>query len=420
MGKLYVMSMLVACGCGRIGFDTPVTLGEPIPGGVDLETVAEMNGGNPVASARASVTFHRTRTVIAPDDYNGEVAYAFEVVAENDDAIGRQVALLDADSGAQLASLTVPATGDIELLRTPFVPEPGSAAYVLQTGASSTDYAVNVYDARIVIRQQGATRTRLWMPLVWTDQTATNNDDGFDRGTTDESMSGTYSQPTPAHYAIWLKDAAQLTEVAAGAPWRFESVQSVIQNVLGQGTFVSLFDRTTGAQVVASELVTANVSALEDGEADFADSALPAGDEFEVRMHAPDTGVTSYLFKATLSVELDGMTQGQVRLHVAGNLTPGELSDTALETTDLGAFTAPSVAFEATTGSGDMSLLDAGSAAIPTDFTKPVAGGMLTAGTNTKVRVRSAPLSLTSSDNYEVLSGTATASEGVLVVNFGD
>jgi len=255
-GACVVAAIAFAAGCGRIGFD-PAADGGAIPGGINLESTIEMIGGASLASDTAvEVDFDRTQTALATTDYNGDVSYFVEIVATNTDTADHDVVLIDGNS-VVVATVTVPQmTTSPTRIRTQFAPVTASTVYIIgvtPTPAEGLD--LSVLEARLVVRQVGATKTRLYFPLMTSPQDIVDTKNLPSDGYGSFTVADVYTQgDMPIDFSQWHKDVAQFATLATATPWTFDALVS--SRSLGHTVVASLLDATTGAIVTAVSIAT--------------------------------------------------------------------------------------------------------------------------------------------------------------------
>lgn len=275
-------------------------------GGVNLEAVIDLVD-RALSSNTSAVTWDRTRTSLDTGDYDGTVTYTFEVVAENTHATNAETIDLYNSAGASVASINIPAnTSTIKRFSTTFTPTAGANNYRVRTSATASNGDMEVWAARILVKQVGATTTKLYIPL---GGRLYNSSSTSTTSTLDSLASGTYGQGTAMRWAKWRKDVSSYADIAAGSPWTFEAV---ISNSSGGSTaYASLFNATDSTQVTASEITTTSASPTLVS-ASFANNATNFDDldEFEVRIKR--SANTGQIHKAGLWVKLTNLTKGEV------------------------------------------------------------------------------------------------------------
>lgn len=356
--------------------------------------------------------FSRTRTSLNTGDYDGIITYSFEVIATNTDTATRNVSLVDSN-GVQVASIGVPAgTSNPTRLRTFFAPTVGSQNYRVQTDGSSAANLLSAFDARILVKQVGATQSKLYVPLISQyDSVASNSDNSA--GALDSTVQGgVYGQHDVHFYSMWKKNDSAFVQLAGANPFTFEAVIST--SVAGSTTgYVSLFNASTNAQVSATELST-TAAAPTLVSVSFSDLAANFTDlkNMEVRIRN-DSGFTdnAYIYRSGLWIKLANLTHAQVQYKYSSSLWQGIGSghdqwdwNTAL--VDLSLFSSPTSVYHELSGLVDAvgtpcteQTLDIGQADSGISGSV-VAGSSVTFTTTTKTLQASSPLNTISGDRF--------------------
>jgi hypothetical protein len=394
------------------------------PSTASLEVPIEMVDYG-ISSTTSPLLFFRTYTSLNTADYDGTDSFAFEIVAYNSDTVSRNVSLVD-ELGATLTSIPVSSGASSLRIRSAFTPDTGIGLYRVKLDATTSNDQLRVESARLIVTQVGATKTKIYVPLVnrqTIDYAHTDNATGLDTTT-----STTLTQATATYYSIWTLTAGAFGNLDATAPYTLEAVLSS-SNAAGTAS-AALYNRTgstavTGAQVSASgsttpQLVTASFTATAAG--------LTVGNDFDLRIESSSASYTTYLARAGLWIKLTNLYRGEVyyradRSH--GNIATSYFTDERL---DLHAsyFSNPTLLLEATgsntTASAATYLLyddgsnDTGSAGATT-----VTGATITFPT-AKGRVRSSAFTVTDGDRFigqfSKTAGTDAVTNALVVFQF--
>jgi uncharacterized delta-60 repeat protein len=288
--------------------DKIVTAKFGIPG-ASLEVPIEMIDQG-ISSQTSQVEHTRSAVRLNEADYDGATEdYYFEVVAENLDISDRYVYLKDVTHGSTKASRLVPGnTLDKTRLRIPFMPASGNNEYRIIVEGTSSDNQLRIFAARIIVVQEDAYNTRIQIPLL------NHSHSGYSNATdvgSDNISSTSYSQEDEFRFSIWKKNISAWGDIAAGSPWTFEAV---LRSTNASGTAsVSLFSKTDGAEVAATQLTTSSTTHTLK-TVDFATSAADFDDleEFEVRHKISNGAYISRLARACLYVKLTDLNKGEV------------------------------------------------------------------------------------------------------------
>jgi hypothetical protein len=359
-------------------------------------------------------TFNRTRTSLNTTDYDGTVTYKFEIVGQNIDTVYRNVQLVNS-SDTVMATITVPAgtTAD-KYFSTSFTPTAGANDYRLRLDGNS---ALKVQAARIIVRQIGATKTKVFIPLYAFDPGGATAIDTTGNLTT----STDYEQTNSRYFTIWKYIAANQPDLATGTPYTFEVVMS---QVSGGDGYASLF-KDDGTQITASE-VTANTDTPTLVSRSFASAEIADNDEIQFKVKS--SGGSARIHKAGLWIALESINKVEVYYRIGrSSYTPftevWTLSRGFLSYTDM---SNPVHFFEACgamTSTSTLALLDASSNSSGT-FGTVVSGSSL--NLSSRGRFRSGPLGLTNENyyltkfNYSSGAGSTNISSVFLVTQFSN
>lgn len=385
--------------------------------GINLEVPIEMLG-NGLGSQTSAVLFSRTRTALDTAAYDGSVSYAFELVGTNSDTVARNVTLVDA-SGNTVAQISVPATGNPSWnpirYATAFTPTAGATDYRIRLDGTTSASQLSVYEARIRVKQVGATQTKLYIPLTNGNSQLTFNTDTA-AAAEDSTSSGTYGQPQPSWYSPWIKNSAAFSQLASGQPWTFEAVLSANS---GGTAYASLFDASTSTQVSASELSTQSTTPtllslpFTDASTGFVD-----GDPMQVEIK--ETTDIGNMYRAGLWVTLTSLSHAELYYRMAN----GENIDAGVGAGDvsnyralveLSAYTSATLYHQM---NGDVaaagvscviSLFDNGATDVG-QTGSVIPGSGLTLNSTTAVLQRSGPLSVNDGDRLTAYTSANTGS----------
>jgi hypothetical protein len=398
--------------------------------GINLEVPVELLDTG-VASRTTSTVFARSRISLDTAAYDGTVTYSFEVIAENLDSSSRSVDLVNS-AGSAVASLSIPAaTTPATRIRASFVPTAGQDNYRISLSGTSSADELKVYTARILVKQVGATQTRIYVPLTsnWTDSSS-NSDDPT--ATNAYSNYATYGSGNTDVFSVWKKNNSAFSQIAADQPWTLEVVLGT--SVAGSSrAYVSLFSHSSGAQVPASELSTTVSTptllsaSFSEGAAGFVD-----GEDFLVKIRN-DGGNTS-LYRAGLWLKLANLAHAEVyyryhRLRWHDVSVPATAHSESRILLDRTLFMSPTFYHEVTSLSNSalatctITLQD-GAASDSGTVGTAVTGSAITISGLAPARKRSSPLLINSGNRFFSSvapvsgSGSCTPNNGFVVVGF--
>lgn len=267
--------------------------------------------------------FDRSKTSFNTLDYNGTVTYRFEIVAVNTDSSPREVYLVDG-SGIK-ATMSVPAfTSDPLRLETSFTATNGAQVWRLQMEGTTNNEDLKVTQARVLVRQENASRSRIYIPLLSSSLAPTSNDyTGSVVSTTATTLFA------PSSQIPFVRELTKYSKLPAFNAWTLEAV--VGRTGLAQGDLA--FKNTTTDQLVsrttsefASDQPTLLNSDIQEGETQFA--SANDGHQYNLVFRCRTQCGTGqvHLFKAGLWLRIEQATK--LQLHQRTSL--GEVLNSGL------------------------------------------------------------------------------------------
>jgi hypothetical protein len=291
---------------GTPGLVTTATCDQAFKPGTNIEVPIELVDYG-LASKTTVATFSRSRTSLDTTDYDGDsVTYSFEVVAENSSGATKNAYLIDSLDSV-VATLAIPATAGPTRLRTSFAPTPGANNYRIRLDATSSAGRLATYTGRILVRQVGATRTKIYIPLMAGMSRQSNSADDQNAHLDDSTISS-YSQPNGGWYSLWKKNISVYSQLAATNPWTFEAVMSAES---GGTAYASLFNANTNLQIATSELTTTS-SSPDMITRSFSDSSAGFNNLDNIEVRIKEVGGTSHIYHAGIWLKLENLSHGEV------------------------------------------------------------------------------------------------------------
>ncbi len=392
---------------------------------MNLEVPIELTD-TALASLTATTTFERTRTSLDPGAYDGTVTYSFEVVALNADTSPRQVNWIASD-GTVASTLNIPAGTFVPTRFTAgAVPKVGADTYLVKLDGSTTASELQVFSARARVRQIGASRTRLYIPLL----SSGSSPSGLDAG--QPAFQGNFTTYTQLPTAsIYRKDTSTQSTLADFNAWEFEALVAAQGGAAGS---IVLYNTTRSQIVEDTESVFSGagiqmVSAPFD-EGVFNFGAANESDLFETSIRC-NTGCAAgnvSVYKAGLWLTLHDLNQAEVVYRVAPSaLGVTSAGDLTLERTviDLSRFSNGAALLQTVSRTPSPSPVSvtletaASSDSSGSGFTL-ISGGQVDTTSATKIWQRSAGLSLPANDRFVIHvdpnGGTLDLSDAGIVI----
>lgn len=261
-----------------------------------------------LASATTAAIFNRTIYPLVTTDYVATSnTYYFEIMATNTNAtIDYSVDLLG-NGNALLGSVTVPKSTTVATrFRSLAIPMPaGANSLKIRMNASAVASQVTVQTAKLLIKQVGATETKLWLPLTAFDQTgsvATVLAPIFQSTVVTPAANATYAMK-------WNRQDSKYVELDSSA-YKFEALMAT-NNAANTAT-VSLHNTTDNVAVAGS---TINVlgTTYQWGSAALTDSASFLNNKsYELRLKVDVAARIAYVFKAGISIKLTNLSKAEI------------------------------------------------------------------------------------------------------------
>ncbi|MBS1963529.1 MAG: fibronectin type III domain-containing protein [Bdellovibrionales bacterium] len=377
-----------------------------------------------LSSNTTATVFQSTQTSIDTSAYDGTVTYGFEIVAQNAGTGAATVDLVDA-MGTPVGSISIPgSTGSATRLRTGFTPTAGRAIYRIALPATAAAGDVNVYSARAWITQTGATKTRLYIPLL-SSGAAPNS---VDVSPIAQSAYTGYTELVEA--AIYKRDTSVYSTIADYNPWELETVVAAAGGAVGK---VALYDVTQGAVVDGTEAVfvdstpTLVNAPFDEGATNFGSSNELESYQVSVACQSGCGAGASTIYKAGLWLSLTDLSHLQIvnRISLGGTLASATLTSERT-IVDLSVYSNPTVYFQATVnpangGSASFDLMDANTSDSGVGGLSTIGGSTLNFGTYVKTLQRSSTVAVPT--NHRVLpkltatGGNAAVSDTSIVID---
>jgi fibronectin type 3 domain-containing protein len=389
--------------------------GESLPDSNETNAVAQviMNLQVPVeltdqglSSQTIPVTFERTRTTLNTAYYDGTVTYALELNATNTDTNPQVVALLDANN-ATVATLAVAAgVSSPYRSRTVFTPTAGASSYRLQLPATTANAQLQVHSARILITQVGASRTRLYFPLLSSLNGASSGDATSTIESTSAMIFATLNSGT-----LFRRETLKYSKLADVTPWELETIVASDPGVIGS---VALIKESNGQTVLgtqgylSSTTVTLIRAPFSEGTSQFDSTTEGQNFQVSIRCEFNCASGSVKLYKAGLWLTLKQITKLRIPFRIGFGLmgastTAQDNERTRIDTT---AFSNPSFDFQSVATVSAPNTMTAALSTAGTDdqgttTITPIAGSNLVFSSPTKTLARtSSGLTLANGDRF--------------------
>ena len=382
---------------------------------LNLESPIELTD-QPLASDVNEIEFFRTQTTIDPEYYDGTVSYSLEAIALNLDTSDRTIQLIKAN-GATVGSLTVPAnTTEATRIRIPInVTNPDK--YRIKTDATTQANQLQVFSARVWVKQINASATRLYFPLLSKNGVPTSSDSNAPIATT---SSASYIDIASA--SRFIRDTTKQALIDEENPWELEAVVKTSQETVGA---FALINSTKNSMVEYSETFfyatsqpVVSTVPIEDGVGNFGNSNEEDQYRISIRCgYKCDNSVSIY--KAGLWLSVSDISKAQILVRNSLGLTnttgKNELTD-GRTLIDPSVYTNPLFHFQATAshpqgGTLLLQLMDAGYSDVGLSGLQAISGTQLNfVNSASQAQRTSSPISLPA--GKRVISEVESTSNG--------
>ncbi len=373
---------------------------------MNLEVPIELTD-QALSSEASPILFEKTMTSLDREAYDGTVTYSFEVVAINKDNVNSAVDLVDS-SGASVGQIVIPAGTILPTrINSSFIPTALYEDYRLKLSATSNSGQFQVLSARMLVKQVGASKTKIYIPLLSSNKAPNSGDSN----TPTETITGT-NYTVLSTGTIFQRDLSHLSKINQFNPWELEALVSTA----GPTGLIGLYNVNKQAVIETSEAQFSDIniqmvnSPFNDGVNNF---ASPTNDlnQYQLAMRCYDKcGVGAVnVYKAGLWISLTDLQQVELILRTSlGTETISSLTELDGQRTklDLTKYSNPVVNFRATAminsgGSADIQLMSDGAADSGSNGLVAVSGSKLNFfGFGTQVLQTTVPLSIQTGDRF--------------------
>jgi len=362
----------------------------------------------PLSSHVIDVTFNRSLTNIDTSAYDGTVTYNFEVVATNTESNSQIIQLVNS-SDSVVGTITIPAnTLQAQRFNSANLSLVSFDNYRIKVSASNNPDTVKVYSAKIWITQVNATKTKLYVPLLTSQNTPNNQDIGSPIET---GYSASWKVLNTA--SIYQKNYAYLNNLKEFNSWDLETVIASTGPVgmvgLMNSNTQNIVDSST-TQFNNTDIKVVNTS-FNDGDLYFTTNENLNKYQIAYKCYSDcDTG-TLNIYKAGLWIELVNISSIEIFLRNAqfsSALTSTTVIDNSRLSINLSQYTNPSVYFRVTAqdvmsgvSSGIFELVSFSSNDFGTSSYSPVSSsGLSYSGSGSVDQKTAGPLTVNSGDRF--------------------
>jgi fibronectin type 3 domain-containing protein len=285
-------------------------------GSLRLQVPIELTDIAISSSGTIDLAFDRTLTSFNSNDYDGVTSYELEVVATNLDASPRSVGIVNA-SNTLIDFVTVPANTTVPtLIKGTISMLSGSQRLRLELEQTQADNRLSVYSAKLLVNQTNATKTKLYYPLINSDELPSNVDQGVFAYSTSLN---TYHDFSNASY--FTRRATKLDKIENFNAWELETLVSTQGGAEG----ILALQNMNSSQLVPSTETRFTNSTLQLATIPFNEGALQFRAANENHNYALVIRCEYYcgsgsvrVYKAGLWVKLNHLTKTSVIYRTSG------------------------------------------------------------------------------------------------------
>jgi hypothetical protein len=378
---------------------------------LDLIVPVELTD-QPLASNQNEVIFEGTQTSFNPDDYDGTKTFTLETIAINLDSVDRTLKWIDW-YGNETGVVVIPAgTANPTLLRGNLNVSSGDMAYRLKTENTTDPGQLQIFSARLMVKQVGATKTKLYFPLL-SKQTLPNAMDSLNPifSTSDTGFS---TLSTGQRFTRNLAAQSILREFNS---WELEAVVSAQQDSIGSFALRNVNQSALvedSQTYFKSNTITLSRVPISEGLENF--SLSNEGDQYDLVMRCElNCQNQVQIYKAGLWLRVQDLSKVEVTQRLTlGASYPEQaaiLADARVKVS-LVDYSNPTFGFSVTGSTPMMTMLDvtlssAGASSSSTSSLTPVAGSVLSFGLP-ELMTQVTPMNLTpNSGDYLVVEVNA-------------
>ena len=392
---------------------------------MDLQVPVELTD-QALSSQSTPHLFERTRTSLNTVDYDGTVTYEFEVVATNYLAMDQAISLVDAN-GSVVGIVTIPGSSNEPLrLRSTWVPIANASNYRVALPGTDPASSVQLFSARLLINQVGASKTKLYFPLISSAQLPSELDE------TSPSVSVASTNYAELEVSsIYRRITSSLAEIDDYNAWTLETLVAADS---GSSGIFGLKNMSKGTLLSGTETLFSNTAIklvqvpIDEGISDFA--AANEGEDYQIALKCwSGCGPKQvHLYKAGLWLSLSLLKKAEVHYRLALAMPPMLSAVTAVSERSLldsSRFSNPTFLFQAIgstviPGSTMVTLMSAGGNDVGSTLLNPVFSADLSFMSNTKELVRSSQINLNQGDRYvsdvSPVSGSFRLNSSTLII----
>jgi fibronectin type 3 domain-containing protein len=145
-------------------------------GSLKFQVPIELTDTSIASSGLINLAFERTLTSFNTNDYDGVTSYEMEIIATNFDTVTRSVGIVN-ESNTIIDYVTVPAnTIEPTLIKGTINMIAGAHKLRLELEQTNSDGELSVLSAKLLVNQVNATKTRIYYPLLGSDELPSNMD----------------------------------------------------------------------------------------------------------------------------------------------------------------------------------------------------------------------------------------------------
>ncbi len=197
------------------------------------------------SSGSNNIAFNRTLTTFDTNDYDGVTGLEFEVIGTNFDTTARSVGIVN-ESDVMMDFITIPAnTFEPTVFKSPITINSGAQKLRLELEQTTSDGQLSVYSAKLLVNQVNATKTKIYYPLLSSDESPINVDADVFAYSTSDTVYHDFPQAS-----LFTRRALSLDKIIEYNAWELETLISTVNGAEG---ILGLYNNNTSQLVAMTE-----------------------------------------------------------------------------------------------------------------------------------------------------------------------
>ncbi len=270
-----------------------------------------------ISSDITDVIYQRSMTTISPDYYDGTLSYYWDVVYTNTGSTSGTIKLIDS-ADSDMASIVLPVNGSSKTRISQSVSLHNvNDRYRLKILATANSEEIKIYSSKIRIVQTGASKTRIYIPMLNTS-VAPNIGDLY----APIFMTSNNTLDVPGNAYRFVRDLSKFSQIYKFNGFELESLVSSSNSTIG---IVALKNLSTNKIVTGSDTIVDNQDEIKMVNAIFSNGnsefATPVNDmtNYSTTIQCTDNCDQGYvaLYKSGLWINIDNLSKAEIPFRIS-------------------------------------------------------------------------------------------------------